>query len=204
MHLSTDTGSAPPCGERPDVCKLVVDGEVVSDPEVLLGKWAEHFSRLAQSRSGVLPGLAELQRKMDGLALESLGNDDMLLDVPFSADEVAAAVSKLKCRKAAGPDGLMAEHLTAGGENLALLPLLFSLLKLPVHHQQQLYYILRVRIVYVSWVRVLAGKALPFCSNSGVAIFHNRTHLRTSTTRVLPFRVERRVALLGIHTWKCN
>ena len=37
----------------------------------------------------------------------------MLLDVPFSAEEMSAAVSKLK---AAGPDGLMAEHFKAGGE----------------------------------------------------------------------------------------
>ena len=51
----------------------------------------------------------------------------------------------------------MAEHLTAGGENLALLPLLFS--SLPVHHQQQLYYILRMRIVYMSIESVcLRGK----------------------------------------------
>ena len=50
------------------------------------------------------------------MRLTLLHNDDMLLDVPFSAEEVAAAVSKLKCRKAAGPDGLMAEHLKAGGE----------------------------------------------------------------------------------------
>ena len=39
--------------------------------------------------------------------------EDMLLDVPFSAEEMSAAVSKLK---AAGPDGLMAEHFKVGGE----------------------------------------------------------------------------------------
>ena len=37
-------------------------------------------------------------------------------DTPFSAEEVAAAVKKLKWRKAAGPDGLTAEHLKEGGK----------------------------------------------------------------------------------------
>ena len=38
-----------------------------------------------------------------------------MLDVPFSAEEVAGAVRKLKGKKAPGQDGLMAEHLKAGG-----------------------------------------------------------------------------------------
>ena len=44
----------------------------------------------------------------------------MLLDVLFSAEEVSAAVAKLKNRKAAGPDGLMAEHLKEGGESVVI------------------------------------------------------------------------------------
>ena len=35
--------------------------------------------------------------------------------------EVSAAVSKLECGKAAGPDGFMAEHLKAGGEAVIML-----------------------------------------------------------------------------------
>ena len=41
----------------------------------------------------------------------SYKNAEMLLDVRFCAEEVAAAVKKLKLGKAAGPDGLLAEHL---------------------------------------------------------------------------------------------
>ena len=37
---------------------------------------------------------------------------ELLLDVPFTAEEVARSIGKLK---APGPDGLMAEHLKAGG-----------------------------------------------------------------------------------------
>ncbi len=46
------------------------------------------------------------------------GHDEMLLDVPFSAEEGSVAVAKLKTRKAAGPDGLTIEHLKAGGETI--------------------------------------------------------------------------------------
>ena len=55
----------------------------------------------------------------------------MLLDVPFSAEEMSAAVSKLK---AAGPDGLMAEHFKAGGEVVViwLLNVLNTIVELEV------------------------------------------------------------------------
>ena len=55
----------------------------------------------------------------------------MLLDVPFSAEEMSAAVSKLK---AAGPDGLMAEHFKAEGEVVViwLLNVLNTIVELEV------------------------------------------------------------------------
>ena len=71
---------------------LFVNGKVVSDPEVLLDVWVKHFSELAKSRQDEMPGMAELQQKVQRLALESMGNKDMLLDVPFSAEEVSAVV----------------------------------------------------------------------------------------------------------------
>ena len=60
-----------------------------------------------------MPGLEVLQRQVDMLVSQSYQNE-MLLDTPFSAEEVSVAIAKLKSRKAAGPDGLMAEHLKAG------------------------------------------------------------------------------------------
>ena len=44
----------------------------------------------------------------------------MLLDAPFSGEEVTNAVSRLKVRKAAHPDGLVAEHLKAGGKSMVI------------------------------------------------------------------------------------
>lgn len=67
-----------------------------------------------------IPGLQALQNEMEVLASKSFQNEKMLLDVLFSAEEVSAAVAKLKNRKAAGPDGLMAEHLKEGGESVVI------------------------------------------------------------------------------------
>ena len=53
-----------------------MNGDDVSDPEV----WVKHFSQLAKSRQDEMPGMAELQLKVQRLALESMGNEDMLLD----------------------------------------------------------------------------------------------------------------------------
>ena len=50
------------------------------------------------------------------LKVQSCMNEEFLLDVPFTAEEVSKAVNRLKRRKAPGPDGLMAEHLKAGGD----------------------------------------------------------------------------------------
>ena len=57
------------------------------------------------------PELQELEHKVAELLSESYKNEEMLLDTPFCAEEVAVAVKKLKAGKAAGPDGLLAEHL---------------------------------------------------------------------------------------------
>ena len=63
--------------------KLAVDGEVVSHPNVLLREWAKHFSKLVKRE--MLPGVQELW-KVDLLDSVSMRNDEMLLDVPFSAE----------------------------------------------------------------------------------------------------------------------
>ena len=40
------------------------------------------------------------------------------MDIPFTAEEVEHALSRLKRRKAAGPEGLMAEHLQEAGSEV--------------------------------------------------------------------------------------
>ena len=59
-----------------------------------------------------MPGLGELKHRMEMLVSESNRNEETLLDVPFSAEEVSEALGRLKNRKTAGPDGLVdAEHI---------------------------------------------------------------------------------------------
>ena len=50
--------------------------------------------------------------------LNSLDNEDYLFDVPFVAEEVDSVLKKLKLGKAAGHDGIKAEHLKYGGPTL--------------------------------------------------------------------------------------
>ena len=69
---------------------------VVSDPQELLAILVEQFGTLAQSRVGTEPELQELDHKVADLLSESYKNKEMLLDTPFCAEEVAAAVRKLK------------------------------------------------------------------------------------------------------------
>ncbi len=100
--------------------KLVVGEETVQDPEVLLKVWAEYFQKLGESRLGDTPDACERKTKVESLEMQSYGNEEFLLDDPFSAEEVAGAVCRLKVKKAPGPDGLMAEHLKAGGEAVVI------------------------------------------------------------------------------------
>ena len=67
-------------------------GVVVSALEHLLGAWARHFSELGCSKVDTTPGLQALQNEMEVLASKSFQNEEMLLDVPFSSEDVSAAV----------------------------------------------------------------------------------------------------------------
>ena len=60
------------------------------------------------------------RRLLKVLENQSQQNEEFLLDVPFTADEVSRAVARLKKRKAPDPDGLMAEHLKGGGEAVVI------------------------------------------------------------------------------------
>jgi len=65
-------------------------------------------------------GLKQLGNKINDLATASLSNNEYILDVPFTLEEVECAIKKLKSGKSCGPDGLSAEHLKWGGDSLHL------------------------------------------------------------------------------------
>ena len=100
--------------------KLRVDGKVLSNKDDLPGAWANHFSKLSKSRVLSDKGLKQLGNKINDLATASLSNNEYILDIPFTLEEVECAIKKLKSGKSCGPDGLSAEHLKWGGDSLHL------------------------------------------------------------------------------------
>lgn len=86
------------------VCsRLMVDGEVVSDPQLLMEAWLHHFGNLdIKSQIDDCPELLLLQKRIETLASQSLENGEYFLDVPFVDEEVGNAVRRLKKRWAPG------------------------------------------------------------------------------------------------------
>ena len=90
--------------------KLRVNGEVLSKRSDLLGAWADHFGKLSTSHVDSEDGLKQLANKLTNLETASLSNEECILDVPFSLEEVELAIKKLKTGKSSGPDGLCRTH----------------------------------------------------------------------------------------------
>ena len=74
-------------------------GKTVNQPEPLLDVWAQHFGKLAKSKVSDSEGIKGLSCEMDKLASRSVSNKEFVLDVPFSVEEVATAVRKLKGKR---------------------------------------------------------------------------------------------------------
>ena len=100
--------------------KLRVNGEVLFNKDAPVDAWANHFISLSKSMLPSEEGLQQLKKKIDDLATGFLSNEEYILDVPFTLEEVACAVNKLKSGKASGPDGISAEHLKLDGKPLHL------------------------------------------------------------------------------------
>ncbi len=77
--------------------------------------WLRHFECLATSGADEHEGLRSLAGKMQELAEQSRENEEFILDASFTAVEVEHALSSLKRKTAADPEGLMAEHLQEAG-----------------------------------------------------------------------------------------
>uniref|UniRef100_A0A1B0CNV0 Reverse transcriptase domain-containing protein n=1 Tax=Lutzomyia longipalpis TaxID=7200 RepID=A0A1B0CNV0_LUTLO len=80
-------------------------GNLVSDQEGILERWAEHFDEL-------LNGQLE-----DEVTIPHLQANNDMLDPP-SMDETMAAIRRLKHNRAPGPDGIASELLQCGGDRL--------------------------------------------------------------------------------------
>ena len=91
-----------------------IDGNITSEPSELLSAWATHFQQLSESE---IPDSDPIKEDIQPLWSSSFTEDseDLILDVPITAEEVEDALSSLKRRKSPGPDGVCNEHLLFGG-----------------------------------------------------------------------------------------
>ena len=82
--------------------------------------WEQHFRELSRSKEEDFPILTGLREQVEGLLQRSPENEDMVLDIPFTAEEVDNALRRLKSGKAAGHDMLQPEHLKYGGKAIRI------------------------------------------------------------------------------------
>ena len=93
--------------------KLAVDGKIISDKTELLECWKAHFTSLAKSQPHCCESTPSLNAR-------SFGHDDQILDTQFTTEEIENAVTRLKCGRGGGADGLQPEHLKYGCHSLIL------------------------------------------------------------------------------------
>ena len=93
---------------------------LLSDPAQLLEAWSDHFHTLAESQIISEPEMKEAQRQQVSLLSSTSQMEETYLDTTLPEDEVADAVRKMKLRKSAGPDDLVAEHLRYGGRSVII------------------------------------------------------------------------------------
>ena len=91
--------------------KLLVNGNLITDPEALLSTWASHFEAQGHSQLSSNDFLKDVHSKVQDLEYGSFCENDEVLDVPFDVEEVEHALKRLKSKRAGGPDNLSPEHL---------------------------------------------------------------------------------------------
>ena len=85
------------------------------DPSTVLPHWADYFTRLSQSRCPENPNLQKVSDSIHELELQTHSDEELILDTPFSPEEVCAAIKLLKQDSSAGPDQLSPRHLLHAG-----------------------------------------------------------------------------------------
>ncbi len=104
--------------KRVECQKLLVDGSPVTNQSDLLHAWCNHFTSLSQTHVDLYPSVLEVESKLPHFEALSQMNEDRILDVDVTLEEVEAAVRALKSGKSGGADRLVPEHLKFGGPAL--------------------------------------------------------------------------------------
>ena len=88
---------------------------MVTDPNAILTAWKNHFQALSAANQELSTATYSSEEEMKTLMHDSFNNEDFVLDIPFMPEEIDSVLKKLKLGKAAGHDGLQAEHIKYGG-----------------------------------------------------------------------------------------
>ena len=87
----------------------------LDDPKIILAAWEDHFRAISSANTELSSAMCSSEQEINKMMHNSFNNEDCLLDVPFVSEEVDSVLKKLKLGKAAGHDGVQAEHLKYGG-----------------------------------------------------------------------------------------
>ena len=102
----------------PSGSRLQVNNNIITCPDDVMSAWVTHFETLGSSKVQESPLLQQLQSTIPLLHSLSLNNEDYVLDVPITIEEIEGAIAKLKRGKSSGPDGILPEHIIYGGSAL--------------------------------------------------------------------------------------
>ncbi len=95
--------------------RLEINGRVSTSHSDVMAAWISHFEALSRSRVSESSTLQDIQSQSTHLHASSLVNEDFVLDVPITVEEIEGVVKKLKWGKCGGPDGILPERITYGG-----------------------------------------------------------------------------------------
>ena len=98
--------------------KLLLDGVPTTDPSIIMQSWLNHFRNLFKSETHSIPGISAIQDQIPLLTNQSMLNCDVVLDVPFSGEEIEHAVRRLRSGKVSGINSLVPENIKHAGPSL--------------------------------------------------------------------------------------
>ena len=87
---------------------------MATDLKTILTAWEDHFRAISSASTELSSVMCSSEQEINKMMHDSFNNEDCLLDVPFVPEEVDSVLKKLKLGKAAGHDGVQAEHLKYG------------------------------------------------------------------------------------------
>lgn len=77
------------CSSKSEGTSVLIDGTLVSDPDIVLKKWAEHFSQLSESHYSLDSSChAQSLFQMEATTYQE---SDFVLDLPFVVEETACS-----------------------------------------------------------------------------------------------------------------